>query len=128
MKSYTDKYLSISQNGKIMFDKNNKKDSDILIMNYIGRYITLKTKLGKYLSATTNGTIEIDKDKAGNSERFEIEWLNKNYFALKSNYGYYLTIEKDGKLDANQKDIGPNEKFSLIEQKVESLFEFLTYY
>ena len=124
IKSYNGKYLSLSQNGKIMFDKYNNKEADTLIMNYIGRYITLKTK-GKYLSVTTNGTVEIDKDKVGSSERFEIEWLDDEWFILKSNYGYYFTVQKDGKLDANQKDIGPNEKFSLITKKVESLFEFL---
>ena len=128
IKSYNGKYLSLSQNGKIMFDKYNNKEADTLIMNYIGRYVTLRTKSGKYLSASSNGTVEIDKDKVGNNERVEIEWLDDDWFTLKSNYGYYLTIQKDGKLDANQKDIGPNEKFSLIEQKVESLFEFLTYY
>ena len=128
IKSYNGKYLSLSQNGKIMFDKYNNKEADTLIMNYIGRYVTLRTKSGKYLSANINGTIDTDKEKIGNNERFEIEWLDDDWFTLKSNYGYYLTIQKDGKLDANQKDIGPNEKFSLIEQKVESLFEFLTYY
>ena len=127
IKSYNGKYLSISQNGKIVFDKYNNKEADTLIMNYIGRYITLRIKSGKYLSATTNGTVEVDKDKAGNNERFEIEWLDNDWFTLKSNYGYYLTIQKDGKLDANQKEIGPNDKFSLIEQKVESLFDFLSY-
>ena len=127
LKSYNGKYLSITPNGKIMFDKNNIKEADILIMNYIGKYITLRIKSGKYLSVTTNATVEIDKDKPGISERFEIEWLDNDWFVLKSNYGFYFTTQKDGRLDVNQKEIGPNEKFSLTVQKVESLFEYLNY-
>ena len=44
IKSYNGKYLSISQNGKIVFDKYNNKEADTLIMNYIGGYITLIIK------------------------------------------------------------------------------------
>ena len=94
-------------------------------MKYEGRYVTLKLKSGKFISVSMNGTLEIDKDKAGNNERFEIEWLNDDWFALKSNSGNYFSTQKDGKVEAIQKKIGVNEKFSLKVQKIESLIEFL---
>ena len=124
LKSKNGKFLSKSSNGKLICDKKDIKDAEILIMKYEGRYVTFKTKNGKYISAV-NGTLEADKDKIGSSERFEIEWLNEDWFALKSNAGTYASIQKDGKIDVSQKNADENAQFSLIVKKVESLFEFL---
>ena len=126
IKSYNGKYLSMLSNGKIICDKNDIKDADILIMKYEGRYVTFKAKNGKYISAV-NGTLEADKDKIGSSERFEIEWLNEDWFALKSNIGLYVSIQKDGKIEVNQKNIVENAQFNLTVKNVESLFEFLRF-
>ena len=126
LKSKNGKYLSISSNGKLMSDKNDIKDCDIFIMKYEGRYVTFKAKNGKYISAV-NGTLEADKDKIGSSERFEIEWLNEDWFALKSNIGLYVSIQKDGKIEVNQKNIVENAQFNLTVKNVESLFEFLRF-
>ena len=126
LKSYNGKYLSMLSNGKIICDKNDIKDADILIMKYEGRYVTFKAKNGKYISAV-NGTLEADKDKIGSSERFEIEWLNEDWFALKSNIGLYVSIQKDGKIEVNQKNIVENAQFNLTVKNVESLFEFLRF-
>ena len=126
LKSYNGKYLSMLSNGKLICDKNDIKDADILIMKYEGRYVTLKAKNGKYISAV-NGTLETDKDKIGSSERFEIEWLNEDWFALKSNIGLYVSIQKDGKIEVNQKNIVENAQFNLTVKNVESLFEFLRF-
>ncbi len=128
LKSFSNgKYLSISPNSKLIFDKNDIKEAEVIIMKYEGRYVTLKLKSGKFISASINGTLEIDKDKIGNNERFEIEWLDENWFGLKSNYGNYFSVQKDGKVEANQKNIGANEKFSLKVQKIEPLIEFLCF-
>ena len=127
IKSFNSKYFSISQNGKLTCDRKDKKEAEILTMKYEGKYITLQIKPGKYLSASMNGIIDIDKEKVGNNERFEIEWLDEDWFTLKTSYGYYISLQKDGKIEGNQKNIGNNEKFSLIVQKVESLFEFLNF-
>ena len=127
IKSFTGKYFSISQNGKLLCDKSDMKEAETLIMKYEGRYITLRIKPGKYVSLTINGAFEIDKDKVGNNERFEIEWLDEDWFALKTYYGFYFSVQKDGKVEANQKNVGNNEKFSLTVQKVESLFEFINF-
>ena len=127
LKSKNGKYLSISSNGKLISDKNDIKDCDTFIMKYEGRYVTFQAKSKKYISTTMNGTIEIDKDKIGNTERFEIEWIDDDWFALKSFYGNYVSLQKDGKIDANQKSIGETEKFSLTVIKIESLFEFLQF-
>ena len=127
IKSYNGKYFSISQNGKLICDKNDVKEAEILTMKYEGRYITLQIKPGKYLSASINGSIEIDKDKVGNNERFEIEWMDEHWFALKTFYGYYISLQKEGRIEGTQKNIGNNEKFSLIVEKVESLCEFLNF-
>ena len=126
LKSYNGKYLSMLSNGKLICDKNDIKDADILIMKYEGRYVTFKAKNGKYISAV-NGTLEADKDKIGSSERFEIEWLNEDWFALKSNIGLYVSIQKDGKIEVNQKNIVENAQFNLTVNNVESLFEFLRF-
>ncbi len=126
LKSYNGKYLSMLSNGKLICDKNDIKDADILIMKYEGRYVTFKAKNGKYISAV-NGTLEADKDKIGSSERFEIEWLNEDWFALKSNIGLYVSIQKDGKIEVNQKNIVENAQFNLTVKNVESLFEFLRF-
>ena len=126
LKSYNGKYLSMLSNGKLICDKNDIKDADILIMKYEGSYITFKAKNGKYISAV-NGTLETDKDKIGSSERFEIEWLNEDWFALKSNIGLYVSIQKDGKIEVNQKNIVENAQFNLTVKNVESLFEFLRF-
>ena len=127
LKSSNGKYLSISPNAKLICDKNDIKEAEVIIMKYEGRYVTLKLKSGKFISVSMNGTLEIDKDKAGNNERFEIEWLNDDWFALKSNSGNYFSTQKDGKVEAIQKKIGVNEKFSLKVQKIESLIEFLNF-
>ena len=126
LKSYNGKYLSMLSNGKLICDKNDIKDADTLIMKYEGRYVTFKAKNGKYISAV-NGTLEADKDKIGSSERFEIEWLNEDWFALKSNIGLYVSIQKDGKIEVNQKNIVENAQFNLTVNNVESLFEFLRF-
>ena len=126
LKSYNGKYLSMLSNGKLICDKNDIKDADTLIMKYEGRYVTFKAKNGKYISAV-NGTLEADKDKIGSSERFEIEWLNEDWFALKSNIGLYVSIQKDGKIEVNQKNIVENAQFNLTVKNVESLFEFLRF-
>ena len=126
LKSSNNKFLSISQNGKLSCDKS-EKDCDIFIMKYEGRYVTFQTKAGKYLSVTINGTLEADKDKIGGTEIFEIEWLDDEWFALKLNNGNYISVQKDGKIDINQKNIEENEKFKLIVKSVESLIEFLKF-
>ena len=125
LKSSNNKFLSI-QNGILSCDKT-EKDCDIFIMKYEGRYVTFQTKGGKYLSATINGTIEAGKDKIGGTERFEIEWLDDEWFVLKLNNGNYISVQKDGKIDINQKNIEENEKFKLIVKSVESLIEFLRF-
>ena len=127
LKSSNNKFLSVSQNGKSLLCDKSEKDSDIFIMKYEGRYVTFQTKGGKYLSATVNGTLEADKDKIGGTERFEIEWLDDEWFVLKSNNGNYISVQKDGKIDINQKNIEENEKFKLIVKRVESLIEFLCF-
>ena len=127
LESSNNNFLSISQNGKLLLFDKNEKDCDIFIMKYEGRYVTFQTKAGKYLSATINGTIEADKDKIGENERFEIEWLDDEWFVLKSNNGNYISVQKDGKIDINQKNIEENEKLKLIVKSVESLIEFLRF-
>ncbi len=126
LKASNNKFLSISQNGKLLFDKT-EKDCDIFTMKYEGKYVIFQTKAGKYLSASINGTLEADKDKVGGTERFEIEWLDEEWFALKSNNGNYISVQKDGKIDINQKNIEENEKFKLILKNVETLIEFLRF-
>ena len=127
LKSYNGKFLSLSSNGKFMCDKNDIKDCDIFIMKYEGRYVTFLTKTHKYLSASPNATLEADREKIGSAERFEIEWVDEDWFVLKANYGNYVSVQKDGKIEITQKLLQDNEKFKLIEQKVESLFEFLQF-
>ena len=127
IKSWNGKYFSISQYGKPVFEKNDIKESDILIMKYEGKYVTFRTKNGKYLSASQYGTLELDKEKVGSTERFEIEWINENSIALKSFYGFYISVLKDGKIELNQKILTGNEKMELIVEKVESLLEFLQF-
>ena len=127
IKSFNEKYISIAPNGKLICDKNDIKDCDTFIIKYEGRYIIFETKPGKYLSSNINGSIDTDKEKIGSTERFEIEWINDDWFALKTNFGNYFSIQKDGKVEANQKNIGTNEKFCFIVKKVESLIEFLKF-
>ena len=127
LKSNNGKFLSLSSNGKLMCDKNDIKDCDIFTMKYEGRYVTFQTKTGKYLSASPTATLEADREKIGSAERFEIEWVDEDWFVLKANYGNYVSVQKDGKIEITQKLLQDNEKFKLIEQKVESLFEFLQF-
>ena len=125
-----DKYLSISNDGKIFFNQSDIKNSNILIMRYEGKYITLQEKSGKYISCNTYyNSLELNKDKniIGDNERFEIEWINEDLFALKANNSFYISVQKDGKVDVNQKYISECEQFSMTEQKEESLMEFLNF-
>ena len=126
-----DKYISISNDGKIFFDQSDIKNCIILIMRYQGKYITLQdNKTKKYISYNSYyNSLELNKDKdtIGDSERFEIEWINDDLFALKANNGCYISVQKDGKIDINQKNISECEKFSMTQQKEESLLEFLDF-
>ena len=125
---FNDKYLSLSNDGKIYFNQNDIKNCFILIMRYIGKYVTFQDKNNKYLSYNAYyNCLELNKDISGESERFEIEWLNEDWFALKSNIGLYVSIQKDGKIEVNQKNIVENAQFNLTVKNVESLFEFLRF-
>ena len=127
MKScFNQKYLSILSEGKISFNQADIKKCTILIMRYVGKYITLQYEKGKYLSCNTYGAIElIEKKIVGENERFEIEWLDENLFALKACNGFYLSVQKDEKIETNQKNVGVNEQFSMTLQKKETILEFL---
>ena len=125
---FNDKYLSLSNDGKIYFNQNDIKNCFILIMRYIGKYVTFQDKNNKYLSYNAYyNCLELNKDISGESERFEIEWINEDLFALKANNGFYISVQKDGKVDVNQKYISECEQFSMTEQKEESLMEFLNF-
>ena len=47
---YNDKYLSVSNDGRVYFNQIDIKNSELLKMRYEGKYITLKRNNGKYLS------------------------------------------------------------------------------
>ena len=121
------KYLSISNDGKISFNQNDIENCNILIMRYEGKYITLKDKTGKYISSNAYNSLELNKEIVGDNERFEIEWQDEDLFALKANNGFYISVQKDGKIDVNQKNISLSEQLSMSEQKEENLVEFLNF-
>ena len=95
-----DKYISISNDGKILFDQSDIKNCNIFIMRYQGKYITLQdNKTKKYISYNSYyNSLELNKDTIGDSERFEIEWINDDLFALKANNGCYISVKKMEKL------------------------------
>ena len=121
------KYLSISNDGKISFNQNDIENCNILTMRYEGKYITLKDKTGKYISSNAYNSLELNKEIVGDNERFEIEWQDEDLFALKANNGFYISVQKDGKIDVNQKNISLSEQLSMSEQKEENLVEFLNF-
>ena len=123
---FNDKYLSLSNDGKIYFNQNDIKNCFILIMRYIGKYVTFQDKNNKYLSYNAYyNCLELNKDISGESERFEIEWLNEDIFALKAYNGFYISVINDGIIDVSKKNININEQFFMTEQKEESILEFL---
>jgi hypothetical protein len=123
---YNDKYLSVSNDGRVYFNQIDKKNCDLLKMRYEGKYITLKRTNGKYLSLNYYyGTLDSDKDIITDNERFEIEWINDNIFALKANNGFYISVQKDDRIEVNNKKIDLNAQLNMIPQKDESLYEFL---
>ena len=123
---FNDKYLSLSNDGKIYFNQNDIKNCFILIMRYIGKYVTFQDKNNKYLSYNAYyNCLELNKDISGESERFEIEWLNEDLFALKAYNGFYISVINDGIIDVSKKNININEQFFMTEQKEESILEFL---
>ena len=123
---FNDKYLSLSNDGKIYFNQNDIKNCFILIMRYIGKYVTFQDKNNKYLSYNAYyNCLELNKDISGESERFEIEWLNEDIFALKAYNGFYISVINDGIIDISKKNININEQFFMTEQKEESILEFL---
>ena len=124
---YNDKYLSVSNDGRVYFNQIDKKNCDLLKMRYEGKYITLKRTNGKYLSLNYYGTLDSDKDIITDNERFEIEWINDNIFALKANNGFYLSVQKDDRIEVNNKKIDLNAQLNMIPQKDESLYEFLCF-
>ena len=125
LKSFiTNKYLFISKEHGISFDQSDIKKSDILKLRYEGKYITLKSKYG-YISLN-NGNIDFNEE-IGNNERFEIEYLDENWFRLKANNGFYISVQNDGKLNINQKNIDNNEKLLMNVTQKESVFEFLDF-
>ena len=125
---FNDKYLSLSNDGKIYFNQNDIKNCFILIMRYIGKYVTFQDKNNKYLSYNAYyNCLELNKDISGESERFEIEWLNEDIFALKAYNGFYISVINDGIIDVSKKNININEHFFMTEQKEESILEFLDF-
>ena len=125
---FNDKYLSLSNDGKIYFNQNDIKNCFILIMRYIGKYVTFQDKNNKYLSYNAYyNCLELNKDISGESERFEIEWLNEDLFALKAYNGFYISVINDGIIDVSKKNININEQFFMTEQKEESILEFLSF-
>ena len=123
---YNDKYLSVSNDGRVYFNQIDIKNSELLKMRYEGKYITLKRNNGKFLSLNYYyGTLDSDKDNITDNERFEIEWINDNVFALKANNGFYISAQKDDRIEVNNKKIDLNAQLNMIQQKDESLYEFL---
>ena len=123
---YNDKYLSVSNDGRVYFNQIDIKNSELLKMRYEGKYITLKRNNGKFLSLNYYyGTLDSDKDNITDNERFEIEWINDNVFALKANNGFYISAQKDDRVEVNNKKIDLNAQLNMIQQKDESLYEFL---
>ena len=123
---YNDKYLSVSNDGRVYFNQIDIKNSELLKMRYEGKYITLKRNNGKYLSLNYYyGTLDSDKDNITDNERFEIEWIDDNIFTLKANNGFYISAQKDDRIEVNNKKIDLNAQLNMILQKEESLYEFL---
>ena len=124
---FNDNYLSIANDSQIIFNQKNINNCYILIMRYEGKYVTFQDRNKiKYLSYDAFGNcLELNKDIPGESERFEIEWINEDLFALKAYNGFYISVINNGIIDVSKKNISINEKFSMTEQKEENLFEFL---
>ena len=123
---YNDKYLSVSNDGRVYFNQIDIKNSELLKMRYEGKYITLKRNNGKYLSLNYYyGTLDSDKDNITDNERFEIEWIDDKVFTLKANNGFYISVLKDDRIEVNNKKIDLNAQLNMILQKEESLYEFL---
>jgi len=123
---YNDKYLSVSNDGRVYFNQIDIKNSELLKMRYEGKYITLKRNNGKYLSLNYYyGTLDSDKDNITDNERFEIEWIDDKVFTLKANNGFYISAQKDDRIEVNNKKIDLNAQLNMILQKEESLYEFL---
>ena len=124
---FNDSYLSIANDSQIIFNQKNINNCYILIMRYEGKYVTFQDRNKiKYLSYDAFGNcLELNKDIPGESERFEIEWINEDLFALKAYNGFYISVINNGIIDVSKKNISINEKFSMTEQREENLFEFL---
>ena len=121
-----DKYLSLTKDGKILFDQNDIKKSDALKLRYEGKYVILKTKFG-HLSVNSTGNLEFINTEITDNERFEIEYIDENWFVLKANNRCYISVQNDGKINANQKNFNNNEKLLMSVTQTESIFEFLDF-